>query len=390
MPVDWPDVDHATYYELYRGTSSAGYVPAWTKTLTESKYDDHTVVGTNHYFYWVKACNSLSCSNTVGHDEGWAGLPPFPPDSVEASDSYTSLIRVTWSVSEDTTSYEVWRAASQGGAYSKVNPEAVETTQWDDYTATPGTTHWYKVKACSFLGCGDLSVADSGLRVGPPDPPTGVTATDGTYLDRVYIQWSPSAGALGYQVYRNTVNNPDTATKLTDNAGGTNWTDYPPLAGEGNKYYYWVTASNSAGWSLYSTPDTGYRAVAATGTPLATPLPTNTPRPTPTEDPRVTNTPRPTPTEDPRVTNTPRPTATEDPKRTNTPRPTPTEDPKRTNTPRPTEDPGKTYTPRPTPTEDPRKTNTPRPTYTAGPTRTPRPTADWTPTTWVWLPLVIK
>jgi len=45
----------------------------------------------------------------------------------------------------------------------------------------------------------------------PPSPPTGVTASDGTYNDKFRVTWKSSSGATAYEVWRNTSNNSGSA-----------------------------------------------------------------------------------------------------------------------------------------------------------------------------------
>lgn len=115
---------------------------------------------------------------------------------------------------------------------------------------------------------------------GPPDPPTNVQASDGTYTDRVRITWIKSAGATGYQVYRN--GTPlgwlgDVAAFNDYGAGAPSITPGNAVASDGlfinfvflslsgtgtnngTTHTYKVKARNAAGESGYSGTDTGYR-----------------------------------------------------------------------------------------------------------------------------------
>jgi PKD repeat protein len=100
----------------------------------------------------------------------------------------------------------------------------------------------------------------------PPPAPTGVSASDGTFTDRVRILWSASSGATSYHVYRNTVNNTASASDL-GSVTTTGADDMGAVAG--TTYWYWVKAFNASGSSSFSLSDTGYR----TGT-SPTPTPT--------------------------------------------------------------------------------------------------------------------
>jgi hypothetical protein len=44
--------------------------------------------------------------------------------------------------------------------------------------------------------------------------PTGVTASDGDYVTKVGINWHTMRGARLYRIYRNTANDPGTATDI--------------------------------------------------------------------------------------------------------------------------------------------------------------------------------
>lgn len=94
----------------------------------------------------------------------------------------------------------------------------------------------------------------SGSSVSVPSAPTNVSASDGTYSDKVYITWSASLGATSYKIYRSESTGglkPVIATPTS-----TSYNDTPPDCG--TTYYYWVAATNSAGTSSLSTSNSGY------------------------------------------------------------------------------------------------------------------------------------
>ena len=65
---------------------------------------------------------------------------------------------------------------------------------FEDMTALPATTCYYKVKACNVAGCSELSGGDSGYHVSDaPAVPDTITASDGTYTDTIYVSWSKRA-----------------------------------------------------------------------------------------------------------------------------------------------------------------------------------------------------
>jgi hypothetical protein len=95
--------------------------------------------------------------------------------------------------------------------------------------------------------------------IAPPPAPTGVSASDGTFTDRVQVSWSASTGATYYQVFRHTSNNSSSATLLSSSFPSSPYNDTSAVAG--TTYYYWIKACNSGGCSSFSASDSGYRQV---------------------------------------------------------------------------------------------------------------------------------
>ena len=95
-----------------------------------------------------------------------------------------------------------------------------------------------------------------GAAPSPTNPPTGVSASDGTYTDKVRVTWNSSSGATAYEVWRNTTNSSGSATRIADSLTVTTHDDTsvtPEMT-----YYYWVKAKNAVGTSGFSASDSGY------------------------------------------------------------------------------------------------------------------------------------
>jgi PKD repeat protein len=101
-----------------------------------------------------------------------------------------------------------------------------------------------------------------------PGIPTGVSASDGTYPDRVRVTWNPVVGATQYRVYRADTNNFasaaisgwQTGTTLDDFSAAVNPTDTGGCQGGGGSqptWYYWVTALSDCAESGPSVSDQG-------------------------------------------------------------------------------------------------------------------------------------
>ncbi len=151
-------------------------------------------------------------------------------------------------------------------------------------TFSPGTLYYFRAIAkndADFWGYGsELTLLTL------PSAPTGITASDGTYTDRVLVSWTKSTGATEYQVYRDTVglgwlgdidtSNDTGADAPTITPGTTSASDglyvayvLLSLSGQsttvGTTHTYVVRAKNATGESVDSSNNTGYRGVGSLG-----------------------------------------------------------------------------------------------------------------------------
>jgi len=269
--VTWSASSGATSYEVYRAASSSGTkskigIPSGTY------YNDASASVGAIYYYWVKAKNAYGTSGYSLCNAGYrAGTAPTAPTGVSATDgTYAYKVRVTWSSVSGATSYTVYRATSSGGTKSTIG--SISSTTYDDTSASVGTTYFYWVKASNSYGTSDYSSYNTGSRAGTaPSAPTNVSASDGTYTDRVRVTWSASSGATSYKVYRATSSG---GTKTTlGSASSTTYDD--TSASVGTTYFYWVKASNSYGTSDYSSYNTGSCQGTAAGPPSSITVPSS-------------------------------------------------------------------------------------------------------------------
>lgn len=99
--------------------------------------------------------------------------------------------------------------------------------------------------------------------------PTGVSASDGDYADKVGIMWNTVRGAALYRIFRNTSNNSSTAVDV-----GTTAANYffDTTAQPNQNYFYWVRAENNGSNSNLSIADQGLRAVGSFQSEIFSPL----------------------------------------------------------------------------------------------------------------------
>ena len=256
VQVSWNYVTGATIYEVWRNTSNNTGSAAVIASPTTSPFSDTTASIGVQYYYWIKGCSTPGCSAFSSFDPGYRAITA--PTDVSATDgTYPDRVTISWSTTTGATSYQIWRNTSDstGTAIPIGSPT---TSPANDSSLGAGVLYYYWVKGCSATGCSAYSTSDSGYRA--LTPPTAVSATDGSYTDKIIISWNTSSGATYYEVWHSATSNPATAMLLSSPSSGPyNDTTTTP----GVLHYYWLKACGTAGCSDYSASDAGYRAITA-------------------------------------------------------------------------------------------------------------------------------
>ncbi len=78
--------------------------------------------------------------------------PPATPAGLSAAAANSSQINLTWTDVSGATSYNIYRAASAGGDYTKINTSSVTSASYSDTGLSASTTYYYKVSAVNATG----------------------------------------------------------------------------------------------------------------------------------------------------------------------------------------------------------------------------------------------
>ncbi|HSS21649.1 MAG TPA: cytochrome c peroxidase [Pyrinomonadaceae bacterium] len=100
--------------------------------------------------------------------------------------------------------------------------------------------------------------------------PTDVIASDNAYSTKVGLTWDAIRGATLYRIFRNTTNDPNTATSVGTTVEGA---FFDTSATPGQTFLYWVRAENGAVVSPLSQSDSGTRGVGNVVGPVLDPPP---------------------------------------------------------------------------------------------------------------------
>ena len=263
--LKWNAVTGAAKYEVYRARSKDGDYIKYS-TVTGTSYTNTSYIESgNTYYYKVRA---LKSDGTAG---AWSSVvsvtykQTLSAPTVTGGNDAQGRPTLKWNVISGAAKYEVYRARSKDGTYSKYS-----TTTGTAYTnssyLTSGATYYYKVRALDANGnAGPYSAVVSvtcRLKLTAPTV-TGSTDSQG----RPTLKWNAVTGAAKYEVYRARSKDGDYIKYST--VTGTSYTNTSYLA-NGTTYYYKVRALGSDGTAGPDSTPVSVTYKAPFGAPLVT------------------------------------------------------------------------------------------------------------------------
>ena len=240
VKVTWNAATGATGYKIYRsGTTTAIGVVA--NMLT---FSDITAIPAINYTYTVKATGVVGVSAESVSDTGYRNVSP--PTNIVSVGGLADRIELSWTAAIGAISYQIFR----DGAPNPIG--TTSSTTYQDISVVGGITYRYSLKSIFALGSSTLSAIVSSWRA--PVGPVGVSATDGTFTNKVAITWSPLSDAISYDVFRN-----NSDTKIGSPIGTlTTYEDLTVVPGV--NFTYTIKAKTSSGYlTAASLGNDGYR-----------------------------------------------------------------------------------------------------------------------------------
>lgn len=250
ISLDWDSVDHATYYYIYRATSSSGTFSKIT-TVTDTDYTDRDLNENTTYYYKVQAYDGSDTSEyssivraTTGDNSDSDLDAPDDLNIVGASENEISL---EWDKVNDAECYYVYRSKSKSGTYSKI--ATVDDTDYTDKDLDDDTTYYYKVKA---YDNGDTSDYSS-VAYASTDEESDLDAPDDLEItdvkdDEISLEWDEVDDAKCYYIYRSKSASGSYSKVAT--VADTDYTDDD--LNDDTTYYYKVKAFDGIDASDYS------------------------------------------------------------------------------------------------------------------------------------------
>ena len=144
--IYWSAVDGAGKYYVYRSTSKDGTYE-YIGYTTKNNYTDNKAVAGTTYYYKVKAISEVKSTADSSLSASVTITCRCAKPVVKIALTQKGDPRLTWNAVTGASQYEVYRATSKNGTYTKMF--TTSNLSYTNTSAKAGTTYYYKVKAVS-------------------------------------------------------------------------------------------------------------------------------------------------------------------------------------------------------------------------------------------------
>ena len=148
--ITWSKLNNADGYEIYRSTSKSGTyksIKSITNGSTVSYTDKSLATGTT-YYYKVRAYRTVDKKKVYSSYSSIASAKPVLKTPSVKLTSGSKKATIKWEKISGASGYEVYRATSKSGKYSKIKTITKNSTvSYVNSSLTKNKTYYYKVRA---------------------------------------------------------------------------------------------------------------------------------------------------------------------------------------------------------------------------------------------------
>jgi phosphatidylethanolamine-binding protein (PEBP) family uncharacterized protein/fibronectin type 3 domain-containing protein len=251
IAINWDPVEGASGYNVYVANSYfSGYSLSQMVTSNSAELTGLDQ-GTARYFKIATLLNDQE-GQVSGIYSGYTYAVLSAPQSVTASlGSYPEKITLNWNPVSGATGYNVYSATSANGTYTLAMSVTENTADYGPLSE--GVERYFKIAATTEHFEGGFSEVVQGATTALLEIPSGVTATDGTYNDRIKINWTQIPAAGRYNVYASSSRYGTYSLIASVTAANALYDNLPTST----SYYFRVSAIHGTEESNQSTPVMG-------------------------------------------------------------------------------------------------------------------------------------
>lgn len=264
VAITWGAEPLAEAYNLYRNLTDeeSGAELLDSLPAAQTVFEDATASWETVYYYFVKPVIGTELPRGAS-DTGYRGLAT-PQSPAATQGVYVDKVLVSWPAVNNATRYRVYRGGSpvdpapvyRGQAGAPARSYQDDAPGW----ASGEGTHYYYFVTALYAGpdteASVRSTAAEGWRgLGIP---TGISASDGTFTDKVLVSWSQVSQATGYRAYR-ADSDTGAPTQMWSVTGQTTTSHQDVTAAVNVQYWYFVAAVRGTEEGKASSRDTGTR-----------------------------------------------------------------------------------------------------------------------------------
>jgi hypothetical protein len=189
--LTWRDTADEDTFRILRNTIHIG-----SKLANDTTFTDTSAVPGIQYSYTIRACNLCGCGAVSSPVTATRLNVPTAVSSLAATANLCTGIRLNWSATTGQTGYTIRRDTD---SLTSVSPT---TTTYLDSLCSVGP-HTYIVAAFNACGYGNPSPPANGTRLGNPEVPADILASD-ALCGQVIVSWTSGGGNVdSFRVYRN-------------------------------------------------------------------------------------------------------------------------------------------------------------------------------------------
>ena len=148
--ITWSKLNNADGYEIYRSTSKSGTYKS-IKSITNGStvsYTDKSLTTGSTYYYKVRAYRTVDKKKVYSSYSSIASAKPVLKTPSVKLTSGSKKATIKWEKISGASGYEVYRATSKSGKYSKIKTITKNSTvSYVNSSLTKNKTYYYKVRA---------------------------------------------------------------------------------------------------------------------------------------------------------------------------------------------------------------------------------------------------